>query len=185
MPPATDPVSFALMWGPHHHGDELRVMLATAPTGLSRQWIANSLQTLMHERPEDATSIEGVLARLRPRILSQCPRKVGPLKKADKQLDDQNKFKQTWNIPFYLQKKDQESGFVQEQRTIEEDALAWEMLEQEKFQMDLYASRASKKSVGNSNARARGLAEMNTSQRKKKFSPPVISNSKSLELLGL
>jgi hypothetical protein len=185
MPPASDPVNFTLMWGPRHHGDELRVVLATSPPGLSRQWIANSLQKMLQDHPEDATSLEGVLARIRPRIISACPRKVGPLKKADKHLEDQAKFKQTWNIPFYLRREDQETGFVQEQRAIEEDALAWEMLEQEKFLMETWSANASRRSKGNPDLRARGLAEIKPSERKKKISDPVQHNSKSLELLGL
>jgi hypothetical protein len=174
------------MWGPRHHGDELRVLLATAPTGLSRQWIANSLQKMLQDHPEDATSLEGVLARLRPRIISACPRRSGArLDKAAKNLADQQKFKASWQIPFYLHREDQETGFVTEQRVMEEDAMAWEMLEQEKFQMDLYAASSKKKSHGNAEARARGLSEIKPLERKKKISAPVEHNSKSLELLGI
>jgi hypothetical protein len=106
-------------------------------------------------------------------------------KKADKQLEDQMKFKQTWQIPFYLAKKDQESGFVQEQRAIEEDALAWEMLEQEKFHMEMMSANRGNKTTANVEARSRALAEIKPSERKKKISAPVAHNPNSYALLGL
>jgi hypothetical protein len=125
--------------------------------------------------------------------MGQCPQiaeVLGP-KSVEKKVSDQKlRFTRTWQVPFYLHRESQETGYVQEQRAIEEDALAWEMIEQEKFLMEHYSTNRRRRTTATppSVARPRALSDEYESKfeaRKKMSHAPVRQDSQALSLLGI